>query len=67
MANETIPTCDICGYPCRYGYDRRQRGRDRFTDYEDEEIVCSECIQGEAEEGYMLDAADAAYDMEVEG
>jgi hypothetical protein len=65
MANETIPTCDICGYPCRYGYETRTATRRELaTGYQDEQIICSECIQGEQEEGYRDMAADAAMDMQ---
>lgn len=61
--NET-PRCDLCGYLCHDGYERRNRGRHPETDYDDDEIVCSECLQLEIENRYRDEAADAKYDMQ---
>ncbi len=64
MPETNIPTCNYCGYSCKYGCEVRSARQDPETGYIDETVICEECLQGEQEEGYRDMAADAAMDMQ---
>lgn len=66
MAYEPEPnaTCDRCGGSLDDGYLIVYHGQpDPETGYRDQEVICTAC--DEDDERY--EAADAAYDMSVEG
>ena len=56
--------CDRCGGSTEDGYVLMYHGEaDQETGYRDQEVICAACD----EEDGQYDAADAAYDMSVEG
>lgn len=61
---KTTPICCRCGETCILGFEIRTYGpRDPETGDQDEEIVCSECLDEEANRGDWdeYDAADTRF------
>lgn len=60
LSNE--PRCDNCGASCENGFEHHVSEPERDTGYSDDYFLCDLCLE---EEG-RWEAADAAYDLQVD-